>query len=85
MVWCRAPVIPLVERGEAWLELREGVFEYLGAEGTLEESLGGPDRGDHLAVVPGGAFRIGVDQSLSAGGAGRLADGPYGVGDAGTG
>lgn len=38
-VLAQTPVIPLVEKQEDWEELRAGVFEYLDAEGTLEEAL----------------------------------------------
>src|SRR3989304_196055 len=38
-VLAQTPVIPLVEREEDWRRLREGVFDYFGAAGAMEEAL----------------------------------------------
>jgi hypothetical protein len=38
-VLSQTPVLPLVERAEDWVRLREGTFDYFQVEGMVEETL----------------------------------------------
>jgi hypothetical protein len=52
-VLSQTPVIPLVEREEDWVRLREGTFEYFQVEGMMEEGLA-----DQIAMLMWRRYRL---------------------------
>jgi hypothetical protein len=52
-VLAQTPVLPLVEREEDWLKLRQGVFDFFELEGPLLESLG-----DRVAMLVWRLYRV---------------------------
>jgi hypothetical protein len=52
-VLAQTPVLPLVEREEDWVKLRQGVFDFFELEGPLLESLG-----DRVAMLVWRLYRV---------------------------
>ena len=52
-VLSQTPVLPLVERAEDWVRLRDGTFEHFQVEGMVEEGLA-----DQIAMLMWRRYRL---------------------------